>query len=134
MQITAHIAQVLCNALDWPAERSAQIEAALTTPPNLALGDCAFPCFQLAKELRTAPNRIAQGLVEKIRPDRLIASAVAEGPYLNLFLNRRNALGQVLGEIRESPATYGHTDIGRGQMLVLFFPPNIAALHFGHLR
>lgn len=65
MQITAHIAQVLCNALDWPAERSAQIEAALTTPPNLALGDCAFPCFQLAKELRTAPNRIAQGLVEK---------------------------------------------------------------------
>ena len=136
MQITAHIAQVLCNALAWPAERRAQIEAALATPPNLALGDCAFPCFQLAKELRTAPNRIAQGLAEKIQPDRLIASAVAEGPYLNLFLNRRNALGQVLGEIRESPSTYGHTDLGRGQTLVLdFSAPNIAKpFHFGHLR
>ncbi|MCL4778608.1 MAG: arginine--tRNA ligase [Gammaproteobacteria bacterium] len=136
MQITAHIAQVLCSALAWPAERRAQIEAALATPPNLALGDCAFPCFQLAKELRTAPNRIAQDLAGKIQPDRLIASAVAEGPYLNLFLNRRNALGQVLGEIRESPSTYGHTDMGRGQTLVLdFSAPNIAKpFHFGHLR
>jgi arginyl-tRNA synthetase len=136
MQITAHIAQVLCSALAWPAERRAQIEAALATPPNLALGDCAFPCFQLAKELRTTPNRIAQDLAGKIQPDRLIASAVAEGPYLNLFLNRRNALGQVLGEIRESPSTYGHTDMGRGQTLVLdFSAPNIAKpFHFGHLR
>ena len=136
MQITAHIAQVLCSALAWPADRRVQIEAALTTPPNLALGDCAFPCFQLAKELRTAPNRIAQGLAEKIQPDRLIASAMAEGPYLNLFLNRRNALGQVLGEIRESPSTWGRTDLGQGQMLVLdFSAPNIAKpFHFGHLR
>lgn len=136
MQITAHIAQVLCSALDWPLERRAQLEAALTTPPNLALGDCAFPCFQLAKELRTAPNKIAQGLAVKVQPDRLIASAAAEGPYLNLFLNRRNALGQVLGEIRENPSTYGQTDMGHGQMLVLdFSAPNIAKpFHFGHLR
>lgn len=136
MQITAHIAQILCSALDWPVERRTQIEAALTTPPNLALGDCAFPCFQLAKELRTAPNKIAQGLAAKIQPDRLIASAVAEGPYLNLFLNRRNALGQVLGEIRENPSTYGRTDMGHGQTLVLdFSAPNIAKpFHFGHLR
>jgi arginyl-tRNA synthetase len=136
MQITAHVAQVVRAALDWPVERAAQIEDALTVPPNLALGDVAFPCFQLARELRAAPNVIAKTIAAKISPDALISSAVAEGPYLNLFLNRANATGQVLGEIRDHPTTFGRRDLGRSRTLVLdFSAPNIAKpFHFGHLR
>jgi arginyl-tRNA synthetase len=136
MQITAHIAQVVRTALDWPAERSAQIEDALTVPPNPALGDIAFPCFQLAKEFRSAPNLIARTVAGKITPDPIIASAAAEGPYLNLFLNRVNATEQVLGEIRDNPGTFGRRDLGAGRTLVLdFSAPNIAKpFHFGHLR
>ena len=136
MQITSHIAQVVRRALDWPVERTAQIEDALTAPPNPALGDVAFPCFQLAKELRSAPNLIAKNLAAKISPDPIIASARAEGPYLNLFLNRANATEQVLGEIREQPEAFGRRDLGSGRTLVLdFSAPNIAKpFHFGHLR
>jgi arginyl-tRNA synthetase len=136
MQINAHIAQVVRAALDWPVERTAQIEDALTAPPNPELGDVAFPCFQLAKELRSAPNLIARNVAAKIGPDPVIASAVAQGPYLNLFLNRANAIQQVLGEIRDNPAGYGRRDLGAGRTLVLdFSAPNIAKpFHFGHLR
>jgi arginyl-tRNA synthetase len=136
MQITSHVAQVVRTALDWPVERTAQVEEALAAPPNPALGDVAFPCFQLAKELRTAPAAIAKKLAEKIGADPIIASARAEGPYLNLFLNRANAAEQVLGEIRDHPDTYGRQDLGQGRRLVLdFSAPNIAKpFHFGHLR
>jgi len=136
MQITSHIAQVVRKALDWPVERTAQVEEALTAPPNPALGDVAFPCFQLAKELRSAPNLIAKNIAAKIAPDPIIASARAEGPYLNLFLNRANATEQVLGEIRERPESFGRQDLGGGRTLVLdFSAPNIAKpFHFGHLR
>ena len=136
MQITSHIAQVVRKALDWPVERTAQVEEALTAPPNPALGDVAFPCFQLAKELRSAPNLIAKNIAAKIAPDPIIASARAEGPYLNLFLNRANATEQILGEIRERPESFGRQDLGGGRTLVLdFSAPNIAKpFHFGHLR
>jgi arginyl-tRNA synthetase len=136
MQITSHIAQVVRRALDWPVERTAQIEDALTAPPNPALGDVAFPCFQLAKELRSAPNLIAKSVAAKISVDPIIASARAEGPYLNLFLNRANTTEQVLGEIRDSPNAFGRRDLGCGRTLVLdFSAPNIAKpFHFGHLR
>lgn len=136
MQITSHIAQAVRVALDWPVERISQIEAALAVPPDAALGDVAFPCFQLAKELRSAPNLIARNLAGKIGPDFIIASARAEGPYLNLSLNRANVTAQVLGEIRDNPRTYGRRDLGGGRTLVLdFSAPNIAKpFHFGHLR
>lgn len=136
MQITTHVAQAVRAALDWPADRATQVEDALTAPPNAALGDVAFPCFQLAKELRTAPALIAKNLAAKIASDPIIASARAEGPYLNLFLNRANATEQVLGEIRDNPATFGRRDLGQGRTLVLdFSAPNIAKpFHFGHLR
>ncbi len=136
MQITSHIAQVVRKALDWPVERTAQIEAALTAPPNPALGDVAFPCFQLAKELRSAPNLIAKNVAAKIARDPIIASAKAEGPYLNLFLDRANATEQVLAEIRDNPEAYGRRDLGGGRTLVIdFSAPNIAKpFHFGHLR
>ena len=136
MQITAHIAQAVRAALDWPVERTAQIEDTLTAPPNPALGDVAFPCFQLARELRAAPQQIAKTVAERILPDAIIAGAKAEGPYLNVFLNRASVTGQVLGEIAQRPETFGRRDLGQGRALVLdFSAPNIAKpFHFGHLR
>ena len=38
----------------------------MEVPPRAEMGDFAFPCFTLAKELRKAPPLIAKELSEKI--------------------------------------------------------------------
>ena len=43
-----------------------KIDAVLERPPKSELGDCAFHCFQLAKELKKAPPQIAEELAEKV--------------------------------------------------------------------
>jgi arginyl-tRNA synthetase len=136
MQITEHVAQALCAGLGFPDARRAEIAAALTAPPSLAMGDLAFPCFQLAKQLRAAPNRIAADLAARIGHDALIARAAAQGPYLNVFLHRAEAARRALGEVLERPDDYGSRNLGGGQVIVIdFSSPNIAKpFHFGHLR
>ena len=43
-----------------------EIEGYIEVPPNDEMGDYAFPCFKLAKELRKAPPAIAMELKDKI--------------------------------------------------------------------
>src|SRR3712207_7833605 len=42
------------------------IEGLIEIPPKSDMGDYAFPCFQLAKAFRKAPNMIAEELSSKI--------------------------------------------------------------------
>lgn len=43
-----------------------KVEQLLEVPPKADMGDYAFPCFQLAKTFRKAPNLIAADLAEMI--------------------------------------------------------------------
>jgi len=43
------------------------IEVNLTTPPNPAMGDFAFPCFQLAKEKDQNPVEVAKALAYDLK-------------------------------------------------------------------
>ena len=45
------------------------IEELIEIPPKTEMGDYAFPCFQLAKNFRKAPNIIAEELKEKLKKD-----------------------------------------------------------------
>ena len=72
------IAENLCKHIDMEKET---IERLVENPPKPEMGDFAFPCFQLAKSMKKAPNMIAQDLkvllgsidgFEKIEPLDLI--------------------------------------------------------------
>ena len=42
------------------------IEVLIEIPPKPEMGDFAFPCFQLSKTMRKAPNIIAEELSRKL--------------------------------------------------------------------
>ncbi|MDR7314228.1 arginine--tRNA ligase [Brevibacillus nitrificans] len=107
----------------------------LETPPNPAMGDIAFPCFQLAKALRKAPPMIAAELAEKISGAPLRESA-AVGPYVNFFLDQAAVAKQVIGTILSQGSAYGDSHIGQGRKVPIdLSSPNIAKpFSMGHLR
>ncbi len=116
----------------------AEVEAALTVPPDPAMGDLAFPCFKLAKALRKGPPQIAGDLAKTLSAafaatPGLIARAEAAGPYVNLRLDLGRAAELVLpplarGETHAPPTTGVRTMIEYSQ------PNTHKAFHVGHLR
>ena len=60
-----------------------QVYKLLAPPPKANMGDVAFPCFLLAKELKMAPPQAAEKLKECLSESELIAEPKVFGPYLN---------------------------------------------------
>jgi arginyl-tRNA synthetase len=57
------IAERIKEHVDLDLEK---INSLIEIPPQSDMGDFAFPCFQLSKILRKAPNMIASDLKSKI--------------------------------------------------------------------
>lgn len=133
-QVAEKIADALASqgVENFPKET---VYGMLETPPNPAMGDIAFPCFQLAKALRKAPPMIAAELAEKISGDPLREST-AVGPYVNFFLDQAAVAKQVIGTILAQGSTYGDSHIGQGRKVPIdLSSPNIAKpFSMGHLR
>ena len=70
----------------------------IETPKYETHGDLAFPCFELAKVLKKSPVQIANELVEQIHSD-IFSKVEAVGPYVNVFLNRKEISIPIIEEI-----------------------------------
>jgi arginyl-tRNA synthetase len=102
----------------------------LEVPPG-GLGDFAFPCFVLAKEIKKNPIEIAKELAGKINGD-FLEKIEAKGPYINFFISKGNLSSSVLTNIFE-----GHLidATEKGKVMVEYSSPNTnKPLHLGHLR
>ena len=122
-------------AENLPLERE-QVSELLQTPPSDEMGDYAFPCFDLASQMRKAPAAIASDISQKFRPSEDLTGAEAVGPYVNFSVNRQAMTAHLLRAIHSLGEGYGHSDVGGGGTVVLdYSSPNIAK-HLGvhHLR
>jgi len=108
----------------------------IEVPPNRDMGDYAFPCFKLAKELKKSPQIIANELKEKIELDEIIEKTEIAGGYLNFYINKLELTKTVLEEIEKSGENYGMSNIGKDKTIIVeYSSPNIAKpFHIGHLR
>jgi arginyl-tRNA synthetase len=134
--LTTPIAKILGAHLPEQAGLSLEeIATSLVAPPDETMGDYAFPCFRLAKALRSAPakiaNEVAQSLAASLPP--LLAGAVAAGPYINLRVNT----GEAAKAVAVAWASGETPDFGTKteRVMVEYSQPNThKAFHVGHMR
>lgn len=110
------------------------LENLIEVPPRSDMGDFAFPCFQLAKELKKAPNIIAMELKEKF-PLEGFDKIQAFGPYLNFFVDKSVFVRDTIEKVLQEGENYGRNTSGEGKnVIVEYSSPNIAKpFHIGHL-
>ena len=109
--------------------------ALLEKPPKPEMGDLAFPCFSLAREMGKAPAEIAKGIAAKARPSGTAKEIRAMGPYVNFFADWKRLGKVVLSEAREKGKRYGAGSSKARTMMVEFSHPNThKAFHIGHVR
>lgn len=125
------IAKLIKEHVDLEIE---DIKKLIEIPPKSDMGDFAFPCFQLARVMRKAPNMIAEELASKLNKEGF-ERIESLGPYVNFFVDKeaftKNAIETVLTE----GENYGKSNIGEGKTVcVEYSSPNIAKpFHVGHL-
>jgi arginyl-tRNA synthetase len=132
MDYKSIIAENLCKYIDIEKET---IERLVENPPKPEMGDFAFPCFQLAKSMKKAPNMIAQDLKAQLGNVDGFERIDAFGPYINFFVAKNDFMKEIIEKILNEKETYGNTKEGEGKnVIVEYCSANIAKpFHVGHL-
>ena len=126
--------KIISETINIDGVTKEEIEASITLPKDLSLGDFALPCFRFAKALHKAPNMIAEDLA-KLDYKGAFERVEAVNGYLNFKVDKKAQAKQVIEEILQKKEAYGKSDIGKGKTVCIDFSSvNIAKpFHMGHM-
>jgi len=127
------------DALGVPNITKEEIAVMIEYPPDINMGDLAFPCFRLSKLFRKAPNVIAENIARDavgVVPYKKIKNVSSAGGYVNFTLDDKYYGENILSDIFEQKDKYGASKIGEGKTVVIdYSSPNMSKpLMVAHLR
>ncbi len=108
----------------------------LEVPPHPEMGDYAFPCFVLARQLKKSPQEVAGYLGKKFKPNDFISGIKIIGPYLNFFINKNKIIDYAIKKVLKQKEKYGSSNLGQNKKIVVEHTsvnPN-ASPHVGRAR
>ncbi len=116
------------------ADLKVQTPITLDKAPE-GLGDLAFPCFPLAKQLRKAPDLIAKDIASRVRVGGTIEKAEAAGGYVNFHVQFDDLARSTLETAVEAKEFYGCGESKRVRVLLEHTSANpTGPLHVGRAR
>ncbi len=112
-------------------------EISLDTPPKKELGDFAFPCFLLAKELKKSPQMIASEIKEYREQSNNLSNIFSQvtpaWAYLNISLSP-SFLTKVFFENLENKKIFANFPKKNETIVVDYIGTNVGKpLHIGHM-
>ncbi len=129
------VLEALTRALGDDAAAAGDLDALLTAPPKVEMGDLAFPCFSLAKVKRMAPPKIAAELAAAIEPGGPILEVKALGPYVNFFADPAAQLQALMHQLDDGSLLRAcKTDTPKRVMIEFSQPNTHKVFHVGHMR
>jgi len=136
-EIRSHLTQLFTNALAKVAPQQPATIVDFERPKQASYGDysCAA-AMQLTRTLKRAPQKIAAELIAALPPSEWVERLEVAGPgFINIFL-RPAAKQNVVRTIFARGETYGRSNRGRGQKVIVeFVSANpTGPLHVGHGR
>lgn len=142
MKNRSDIAALITRTLSEPPyslERNqVEILKLVELPKDRKLGDWAFPCFSLAKELKKAPPAIAAELADLLSPHLktlpAISAVKATGPYLNFFVSKSALAAEIIPQILDGSYLARRAATGTRMMIEYSQPNTHKAVHVGHIR
>lgn len=126
--VMGEIAVITAQALQRIYGEACTTDVTVETPPDIAMGDFAVPCFPFARQYKTSPAVIAQAVAAQLQADGMLGTWEAAGPYVNVRVQSQILFGAAIQPLQPLAST------GR-QVMVEYLSPNTnKPLHVGHVR
>jgi len=134
--VNRFVEEIVTRLAELTGASQEEVQATLAEPPDLEMGDYAYPCFNLAKARGQNPAKLAQELAGSFATGELITEARAVGPYVNFFIDPARFAEDTLRRVYREREGFGRAETESGKTAVIeFSSPNICKpLHVGHLR
>ncbi|MBP7462532.1 MAG: arginine--tRNA ligase [Candidatus Delongbacteria bacterium] len=113
-----------------------EIEPMIEIPKDSQMGDYAFPCFKLSRNLKKSPPAIAEELTQCFAGTPEFDKVTGVSGYLNFTVKPERLIIEAIRNAIRAGETIGRNDTGAGRLAIVeYSSPNIAKpFGVGHLR